>query len=62
MHLDGGAVGSLAHPGVEILSFPSFEKKHIVAVVELCGSIRKIEPSLRRILECKFRATMGHTG
>ena len=34
MHLDGRAVGGLAHPGVEILAFSSLEEENIVAVVQ----------------------------
>jgi hypothetical protein len=42
VHLDGRAVGCLAHPGVEILSFPGFEKENIVAVVELSEFVKLV--------------------
>lgn len=33
VHLDGGAIGSFAHPGIQILAFSCLEEEHVVAVV-----------------------------
>jgi hypothetical protein len=35
VHLDGGAVGRLGQPDVEILAFAGFEEEDVVAVVEV---------------------------
>jgi len=35
MKLDGGPVGRLAHPDVQIFSLAGFEEKDIVAVVKI---------------------------
>jgi hypothetical protein len=34
VHFHSRAIGGLAHPTVQVLAFPCFEEKHIVAVVE----------------------------
>ena len=35
VHLDSRSVGRLAHPQVQILSFPGLKEEYIVAVIEL---------------------------
>lgn len=43
MELDGGAVGWFREPEVEILCLASFEKKDIVAVVEVGELVELVE-------------------
>lgn len=46
MHLDGGPVGRLAQPYIEIFGFARFEKEHIVAIVEVGQLIQLVELGL----------------
>lgn len=34
MHLDSWAIGSFAHPYVEILAFTCFEEENVIAIIE----------------------------
>ena len=47
VHLDGGSIGRLAHPQIEILRLPGFEEEHIVAVVQIRQLVELIQLRLR---------------
>lgn len=55
MHFHRRAIGSLAHPYVQVLAFAGLKKKHIVAVVEFSKLIELVQ--LRLCIEfCVFAA------
>ena len=58
--LNGGAVGGLCDPDVEILALAGFEEEDIVAVVEVCKFVELVELGFGVEL-CVF-ATMGEEG
>jgi hypothetical protein len=43
VELDGRTIGRLAHPRIQILSFPCFKEQNIVAVVELGELVELVE-------------------
>lgn len=55
MHFNRRAIGSLAHPYVQVLAFAGFKKKHIVAIVQFCKLIELIQLRLG-IKFCVFAA------
>ena len=46
VHLDGGTIWCLAHPGIEILAFSCFEEQDVVAVVQFGKLVELVQLGL----------------
>ena len=47
MQFDGGTVGWLAYPDVQVFALTRFEKEHIIAVVEISELVQLVELCFR---------------